>query len=168
MIRLPQQLLSVIALRSGPQNLPAGWTTPILMVLVYVALGMLADRMLQLGDNSPRSLVSIGLQILSITLLLKFRGNLERLPQTITAAAGTGSIFGLVSIAMIAQAPRGSMPPGLAVFWLALFVWSLIVDAHIYRSALSTTMSMGVLVAVLVFALNFILIDALFPPAQGV
>lgn len=167
MTRLPQQLLRIMALRGGPQDLPANWSTAALTVLAYIALGMLADRMLQLGDSSMRSLFSIGLQVLVITGLLRIRGLHERLAQTIAAVAGTGSIFGLVSILLLAQAPAGNMPAGMAMLWFGLFIWSLVVDAHIYRSALSTTMSMGVLIAVLIFALNFIIIDALYPAAQA-
>jgi hypothetical protein len=43
-----------------------------------------------------------------------------------------------------------------------LFVWSLAVDAHIYRHALSIKMSFGVLVAVLIFGANFIILKAVF------
>jgi len=166
MIRLLQELLRVIVLRSGPQDLPAGWSTAALMVLLYVALGMLADSMLQLGTSSLRSLLSIALQVAAITLLLRFSGHFERLPQTITAVAGTGCLFGLLSILLLAQSTGDSLPQGIAILWLVLFIWSLVVDAHIYRSSLSTTMSVGVMIAVMLFALNFIVIDALFPAAQ--
>ncbi|HKX56484.1 MAG TPA: hypothetical protein VJN01_10290, partial [Xanthomonadales bacterium] len=145
MTALLQQLLRIIVLRSGPQDLPAGWSMAALMVLVYVALGMLADSMLQLGNSSLRSLFSIALQIIAISLLLQLRGYSQRLPQTIAAAAGTGSLFGLMSIVMLAQSSGGALPAGMATLWLGLFIWSLIVDAHIYRSALSITMSLGVL-----------------------
>jgi hypothetical protein len=46
--------------------------------------------------------------------------------------------------------------------WFGVFLWSLAVDAHIYREALSTTMSIGTLVAVIIFACNFFLIQAVF------
>jgi hypothetical protein len=166
MSTLLQHLLRIIVLRSGPQDLPAGWNTAALLVLIYVALGMLADSMLQLGNSSLRSLFSIGLQIIAISLLLQLRGYTQRLPQTIAAAAGTGSLFGLISIVLLAQSSGGALPAGMATLWLGLFIWSLIVDAHIYRSALSITMSLGVLLAVVLFALNFIAMDALFPAAQ--
>lgn len=168
MISLLQQLLLLIAFRRGPQDLTPGWNTAALAVLLYVALGMLADSMLQLGTGSMRSLVSITLQIVAITLLLRFRGYPERLPQTITAAAGTGCLFGLISIVLLAQTSGGSLPPGMAILWLGLFVWSLLVDAHIYRSSLSITMSLGVLIAVVLFALNFMIIDAMFPAPQDI
>jgi hypothetical protein len=147
--------------------LPGGWSIAALAVLAYIGLGVFADSMMELGDTSPRSLVSIGLQVTAIFVLLRFRGYSVRVPQTITAAAGTGSIFGLASILLIMQSAGGSLPPGITTLWLGLFIWSLVVDGHIYRSALSTTMSVGMMIAVLMFALNFIVIDALFPAAQS-
>jgi hypothetical protein len=167
MTPLLHQLLRIVVLRSGPHDLPAGWSTAALMVLVYVALGMLADSMMQL-DSSLRSLCSIGLQIFAITVLLRLLGYAERLPQTISAAAGTGCVFGLISIVLLAQSSGGELPAGMATLWLGLFIWSLVVDAHIYRSALSITMSLGMLLAVVLFAVNFIVIDALFPAAQDI
>jgi hypothetical protein len=157
-----------MVLRAGPQDLPAGWSTAALMVLLYIALGMFADSMLQLNNNSLRSLFSIALQIVAITLLLRMRGYSERLAQTITAAAGTGCLFGLMSIVLLAQSTDGALAAGVATLWFGLFIWSLLIDAHIYRSALSVTMSLGILITVLLFALNFMIIDALFPAAQDV
>jgi hypothetical protein len=50
----------------------------------------------------------------------------------------------------------------LALVWITAFGWSLAVDAHIYRHALSTTMSQGVLVAVIIFALNLVISQWVF------
>jgi hypothetical protein len=52
--------------------------------------------------------------------------------------------------------------PDLAILYLGLFGWSLAVDAHIYRHALSIKMGNGVLLAVLIFAANFMLLKAVF------
>ena len=52
--------------------------------------------------------------------------------------------------------------PGLAGLYLALFLWSLAVDGHIYRHALSSKMGFGVLVAVTVFTINLVLSRAVF------
>lgn len=43
--------------------------------------------------------------------------------------------------------------------WFGVFLWSIAVDAHIYRHALSIRMNLGVLLAVLIFAANFILLE---------
>jgi hypothetical protein len=107
---------------------------------------------------------SIGL--IPLLLGLGLRQFSVRLPQTITALAGTGLVFGALSIALALQASPGAVQPLLVLVWVGTFVWSLVVDAHIYRRALSINMSLGMLVAVLIFALNFVAVEQLFPPEQ--
>ncbi|MCH7507112.1 MAG: hypothetical protein IID60_07420 [Proteobacteria bacterium] len=74
--------------------------------------------------------------------------------------AGTGLIFGFGSVLLISQAEPASNQPVLTLVWFGVFLWSIAVDAHIYRHALSIKMNLGVLVAVLIFATNFILLQA--------
>ena len=85
-----------------------------------------------------------------------------RLPQTLSALAGTGLVFGFISVLLISQADPTSISPTLALVWLGVFLWSLAVDAHIYRHALSIKLNLGLLVAVMVFATNFILLETVF------
>jgi hypothetical protein len=164
MSRLFLRLLDIMRLRSGPQDLPAGWGLTIVLTLAYLAEGFIADQVLNESDSAPRSLVAITIQYLATSALLTFRDMGSRLPQTLTALAGTGAIFGALSIVLVMQATPGATQPALALVWFGAFLWSLAVDAHIYRRALSFTMSLGVLVAVLIFALNFIVIETVFSP----
>ncbi len=115
-----------------------------------------------LGDalSVPRSLIAITVQFLVIATLLHLKKLSSRLPQTLSALAGTGLIFGFGSVLLIAQAEPARNQPVLAPVWLGVFLWSIAVDAHIYRHALSIKMSLGVLVAVLIFAANFILLES--------
>lgn len=161
--RLIFRLLDLLRFRSGPQDLPAGWGFALLVILLYVAQAMLADRLLDGEAQAPRSLVSIGIQFVATAALLHFTGFRSRLPQCLSALAATGLVFGAASILMVLQAKPGEAQPLLVLTWLAAFLWSLAVEGHIYRHALSITMSVGMLVAVLIFALNFVLIEALFP-----
>jgi hypothetical protein len=154
----------MMRLRSGPQDLPAGWSLTIVLTLAYLAEGFIADQVLNESDSAPRSLVAITIQYLATSALLTFRDLRSRLPQTLSALAGTGAIFGALSILLVMQATPGATQPALALVWFGAFLWSLVVDAHIYRRALSFTMSLGVLVAVLIFALNFIVIETVFSP----
>lgn len=163
MSRLFQRLLDVMRMRAGPEDMPPGWGIAALLGLAYLAEGVIADQLLDGTDSAPRSLISVNLQFLVIAALLAARRMSVRLPQTITALAGTGLIFGALSILLVMQAEAGKAQPLLALLWLAMFVWSLLIDAHVYRRALSITMSLGILVAVLLFGLNFLLIEALFP-----
>ena len=163
MSRLLFRLLDIMRFRAGPQDLPAAWSIAFLMAMAYVAEGYFADYLLDDTDVVPRALVSVALQFLVVALLLQLRQQFSRFSQTITALAGTGLIFGAVSILIVIQVEPGKAAPGLALLWYGTFLWSLAVDAHIYRHALSITMSLGVLVAVVMFALNFFIIEMMFP-----
>jgi hypothetical protein len=156
------RLTDILRLRSGPQDIPAGWNLAFVLAIAYIAQGFLADQILGDSETAPRSLFAISIQFLAIAILLNIRKQADRLPQTLSALAGVGLIFGVFSIILIYQADTQKNQPTLALVWFAVFLWSLAVDAHIYRRALSTTMSTGVLVAVMIFAANFILIKSIF------
>ena len=170
MIHFVLRLLDLVRFRAGPQDLPAGWPVALTMTAAYLLQGLLADRLVQSagdaaadGGGVPRSLVAIAIQVLATALLLKARGLSERLPQTITALAGVGLVFGLISTLLVVQARPGQPQAGLVLLWLGLFLWSLTVDGHIYRHALGVALRTGVLIAVLIFALNFMVMVVLFP-----
>jgi hypothetical protein len=155
-------LLDMLRLRSGPQDMPAGWLSAVVLSLAYIAQGFFADQALGEADGTPRSLLAIGVQFSLIALLLNFRNLQARLPQVLTALAGTGFIFGLLALLILTRIDPGKPQPDLAVLYLGLFGWSLAVDAHIYRHALSIKMGIGVLLAVLIFAANFVLLRTVF------
>ena len=71
-------------------------------------------------------------------------------------------MFGIISLLLLVRADTEKVQPELAMFYLALFIWSLTVDAHIYRHALSIKMNFGVLVSVMIFLANYILLRAVF------
>ena len=155
-------LLDMLRLRSGPQNMPEGWLLAIALSLAYIVLGFVADQILGEADGVPRSLLAIGVQFSLIAFIVNLRNFQARLPQTLTALAGTGFIFGLLSLLILIRIDPDKSQPDLAFLYLGLFGWSLAVDAHIYRHALSIKMSIGVLLAVLIFAVNFMLLRAVF------
>ena len=155
-------LLDMLRLRSGPQNMPEGWPIAIVLSIAYVMQGFIADQVFGEADGAPRSLLAIGVQFSLIAFLLKLRNFPTRLPQTLTAVAGTGIIFGMLALLILTRIDPGKPQPDLAFLYLGLFGWSLAVDAHIYRHSLSITMSIGVLLAVLIFAANFILFKTIF------
>ena len=152
----------MLRLRSGPQDLPAGAQLALMLAFAYLAQGLMADRVMDPSDTQPRSLLAIAVQFGAVIALLRLRRLAERIPQTISALAGTGFLLGLLSILLLRQLTPGEPQPGLAMAYLGLFLWSLAVDAHIYRHALAVHISLGVLVAVLVFALNFFVLKAAF------
>ena len=152
----------MLRLRSGPQDLPGAPALAVMLTAAYLVQGMMADRIMDGSDAAPRSLVAIAVQFGLITAVLRLRHLAARVPQTISALAGTGFLFGLMSLFLLSRLTPGEPAPGVAMAYFALFLWSLAVDAHIYRHALSVNMSVGVLVAVGIFALNLIVLRAAF------
>jgi peptidoglycan/LPS O-acetylase OafA/YrhL len=152
----------MLRLRSGPQDLPAGWLVAVGLTVAYFAQGLYADQLLGQGDGGPRSLVAIAVQFGVIVALLKRRNLESRAPQSLAALAGTGFLFGLLALLIIFQLDPEKPRPELVILYFGLFLWSLTVDGHIYRHALSVTMRTGMLLAVLIFSVNFMLLRALF------
>jgi len=155
-------LLNLMRLRSGPQNLPADRGLLVVLAALYVAQGFLAGELIDETHAGPRTLLAIAVQFVAIAALLSLRGLQARSLQTLTAMAGTGFLFGLLSLAVLVRIEPGSPQPGLALAYFGMFVWSLLVDGHIYRHALSIGMSGGELTAVLIFAANSFLLRIIF------
>lgn len=142
--------------------MPAGWTLAVLLCTAYIIQGILAWQVLDDPDGAQSSIVAILFQVIVVTVLLSSRGRATRAPQTISAIAGVGLIFGLMSVGLLSQIREGENQSGLFLLYLGLFFWSLAVDGHIYRHALSVKMQTGIMVAVLIFAANFVLLRLLF------
>lgn len=149
-------------LRAGPQDLPSRAGLAVALAAAWLAQGLVTDQVLDQPGTAPRTLLAIAIQFGAVVALLKLRNLAARIPQTICAIAGTGFVFGLLALLLLLQLDPSQPQPGVALAYLGLFVWSLVVDGHIYRHALSIKMSLGVLVAVLIFAANFILMRAVF------
>jgi len=156
------RLLLLLRLRTGPQDLPGSWSLTLLLLAGYIGLGIYSARALGGEDAVPRSLTINALQIIVVIALLQLRRFPERVPQTLSALAGAGILLGALAHALLAQADPAVEQPLLPLAWFGIFIWSLVVDAHIYRHALAVSMPQGVLVAVLLLAAGYMLIEVLF------
>ena len=162
MSRVLISLLGMMRLRSGPQDLPAGRNLMLALASAYVAGGFLAGNVMNDPDFAPSALLSIGVQFGFITILLNVRGFQARVQQTIAALSGVGLVFGLLSTWLLSMVDVENPQAGLAAAYFGLFFWSLAVDGHIYRHSLSSKMGTGVLIALIIFTINFVLLRALF------
>ncbi len=114
------------------------------------------------------SLVDTALMVLFVWAVLAVAGKAARLVQTLTAFAGTGALLGLIGLPLIqqvAQAHRIEAGPSAAMVfaWLALLAWSITVQAHIFRHALSTRYGIGLLLAGTHTILAIAILESLFP-----
>lgn len=159
-------------LRREPQADPV--SVPALggALLAYLAMDLMQAR------ASSGWSASLGMTALDTLVMVLFSWSVLRLTkktarylQALTALAGTGAVLGLVGLPLIqhaAQAQSGNGPPGMLVLgWMMLLVWSVAVQAHIYRHALSVRYGTGLLVAGLHLALVISLLETLFPPVSG-
>lgn len=129
------------------------------LVALYLMLAVFTGQRLGEGDSSAASLAITAMQFAAVAVLLYIRKHPERLAQTIASLAGVGLIFGTLSFIFLSQADPEVQQPILALAWFGIFFWSLVVDAHIYRNALSITMAQGMLVAVLLLAASYVLVE---------
>ena len=155
-------LANMLRLRGGPQFFPASWGLTGLLVAIYLVQNLITGKQLEDENAAVKSLVAIGLQIFVLVSLLYWRRHTERFAQTLGALAGVGLVFNAITWFLLSVSDTASEQPFLALTWFTVFIWSLFVDAHIYRNALSVTLSAGMLITVLVLAASYMTIEMLF------
>ena len=155
-------LANMLRLRGGPQNLPASWPLMFFIVAAYLVQNLITGQQLEDESAAAKSLLAICLQVVVLAGLLYWRRHMERFAQTLSALAGVGIIFNMITWALLTQSDPASNQPVLASTWFAVFIWSLFVDANIYRHSLSVPMAMGMLVTVITLAASYVLIEMLF------
>ncbi len=155
-------LANMLRLRGGPQNLPASWPLAIILVSAYMVQNLITGQQLEDDYAAAKSLLAISLQVVVLTGLLYWRRHLERFPQTLSALAGVGIVFNAITWALLTQSDPAANQPLLALTWFAVFIWSLFIDANIYRHSLSVPFAMGMLITVLTLAASYVLIEMVF------
>jgi hypothetical protein len=155
-------LAQLLRLRGGPQNLPASWSLMILLLTAYLVQNLVTGQQLEDPNAAAKSLLAVCLQICVLAGLLFWRKHAERFVQTMSALAAVGIFFNIITWALLSQSDPMENQPVLALIWFGVFIWSLFVDAHIYRHALSVPLAMGMLVTVLILAASYVLIESLF------
>jgi len=154
-------LARMLRLRGGPQELPASWPLMIVLVSAYLMQNLITGQQLEDDNAVAKSLLALCLQVIVLMGLLYWRRHMERFTQTLSAMAGVGVAFNAITWILLTQSTTSPIQPLLALGWLLVFIWSLFVDAHIYRNALSTTLSIGMLITVLTLAASYAFIELL-------
>ena len=159
-------------LRRAPQDDPPSYSALQWSVVAYVLMDLLHAGV---GSAWP---VSLGMtlldtlvMILFVWVVLRLMKKPARFVQTPTALAGTGTVLGVLGLPVILQAAQTQAEDGpagmLALGWLLMLGWSIAVQAHIFRHALSAGYSAGLLLAGLHTVLIVTLVETLFPRVAG-
>ena len=162
MNRVLMNLAQMLRLRGGPQNLPASWPLMVVLLSAYLVQNLVTGQQLEDQNAAAKSLLAICLQVLVLTGLLFWRKHPERFTQTMSALAAMGIFFNMITWALLSMSDPALNQPILALIWFAVFIWSLFVDAHIYRNSLSVPFAIGMLVTVLILAASYVLIEMVF------
>lgn len=157
-------LLDICLYRKGPQDLPASGFLLRLTLAVYWVVGTL----LQAPDTGwlPAMLQTATELLMSlavVAVLLYTVGRPQRFLQTATAWLGSDalvSLLGIPPLQLIADIGAG---PIAGLLWLLLVGWHIAVMAHIVRHALSQSLPVGFVVAVLYTVVSFQVLAFLFP-----
>lgn len=157
-------LASMLRLRGGPQNFPASLPLMVVLVAAFLTQNLYTGQQLDDDNAAAKSLLAIGLQITVLAGLLYWRRSPERFVQTLSALIAVGIVFNGITWALLSQSNPDSNQPLLAMVWFSVFIWSLFVDANIYRHSLAVNLSIGMLITVLTLAISYVSIELLFMP----
>ena len=159
--------IDICLFRRGPQDIPASGFLLYLTLGAYAASNfLLALGRYTLGTAAMVSLTATLLLAVLTLSLLYLHGRAARVPQTLAALAGTGTVVAVLALPPIywlhlQTGPAQLSLPDLLV--LGLVVWSLAIIGHIIRHALATRLIVGLLVAIMFYWIAVSVQGALFP-----
>lgn len=167
-MQLVRLFVAICLLQAAPQDLPAS------RVLLGITLGLyllfawlLAIPAYAQARAVQVALIDTALLIVFIQTLLYLLSRSARILQTLTAMVGSGTLLGLIALPLVLwgqPSQAEEQVSGLLLYvWLLLLVWNLLVAGHILRHALSTSLGIGISVALFYALFSMQCINWLFP-----
>ena len=145
--------------------------------MVLLALALVAHTLISIvgfmillpgGDAVFAGIVGTALLCLLTYSVLYVQRRQMRLVQTLTALAGAIAlldVIGLPFTSWLMYAHQAELNAGTPMLCVMLLTgWSVTVQGHILRHALSTPMMLGLMVSLLFLAISITVIRTLFPP----
>ena len=150
-------------LKYRPQDVPASRELLLLSIVIYFLLDLL---LAELDENItyalPAALVDTVFLLIFVLGLLLLCRKVNRWAQTVTALAGTGIVFALLLIPGVIILP-GSAPVTfiqqiLSILLYLMLIWYVVVLAHIFRHAMSSSFALGAFVA-MIYLISVVFIE---------
>ena len=163
----------LLRLKRGPQDLPY---SPGLTAALFAG-AVVADLILDIVVlQEPRALMRVavadGLMLVLPYLALAVAGREARYPQTLAAICILSIVFAVLLAPVLVLQPTDAKAEATVLQTLSAFVglglisWQVLVQGHILRQALETSLAIGVMVAVAFFAVSVTIGSYLFPQVQ--
>ncbi len=168
MAQLLRFWLGLCLLRVAPQDLPASHWLLGFSVMCYATVSVLV-MVLSYGfaDGVRVALLELGLLAVFVGVLLYLLNKPARIRQTLSALTGAGALLGLPALLLVMAAPESGTTQPASAAWLLLLIWNLLVTAHIMRHALSSSLAIGLGVALLYTLVSTQFIMTSFPQLAG-
>ncbi len=163
-----QKLLSLLFLRSAPQDLTYSSRLLLQLAAAYVFSGIVVlQTTLNPDDMFAGILLGFFVQYIFTYLVLNALGRGSRFLQTFCAIVGVGILFNLLSWpvfsvlsdASISDASKTSM----SLLFLMLISWEVLVKAHIFRHALEMKIFSALALSFSLFFISIALSQLFFP-----
>lgn len=156
--------LDICLYRKGPQDLPASGFLFRLVLAAYWAIGtlLLAPDTGWLAA-AMQTATEAAMSLAVVAALLYTVNRPQRFLQMATAWLGTDALVSLLGIPPLQLLAGAGIGPIAGFMWLLLVGWHVAIMAHIVRHALSQTLPVGFVVAVLYTVVSFQAMAFLFP-----
>lgn len=139
----------IVTLKEGPQDLPRlGLLLGIALVFDWTVSALVGALEGQFGLALLEASLAVVMEALFVGLLLMLTRHRDRFVQTLTALVGTDGLISLLALPVLGFSMV--VPEAVsATSWLILgfMVWSILVQAHILKNALSIRMSLALALA---------------------
>ena len=149
MLALIRAFQEIAFFRSGPQSLPDSQPLLVVSLCAYLLSGF------PVVVETPLALfVEFGLLIFWCGGLLLLYNKLHRVRQTLSALCGTGVLFNIATIAVLALIDLGVPAALWSTLLIIVLLWAVAVHGYILGEALSKSFGFGVALAVVYFVLS--------------
>ncbi len=159
MLPLIRRLFDIILLRKGPEDLPRSWFLLLLIVALWLFSALASLALIEPIEEADffLGIFSAAVGVICYASLVVISGHSERLTQTVSAIVGCGALITFIFIAeyVLLLPLLGTVITGLIANLILL--WSVPVEGHIIARAIDRDWYIGILIAVLVFAMQLII-----------
>ena len=157
--------LKLLVFREKPDVLPASWFLfgLVLLINLVVDIGSFLIQF-DLPGTLLRTIADLVLSALFIYLLLLSVNKVSRFLQTAIALFGVSALLNLLALPLLlGMSPDQDAGSVVGAILYILFFWHIAVIGHIFRHALSVTMTLGLLVAFSYVIVVMTVFYSLFP-----
>lgn len=159
---------NICLFRSRPQDLPQSLELLLVCIIAYTGINFFLGLSTSTVNTAIMASILETFFVGTITLtIMKLNHHFERWLKTLMAITGTGfiiSLFVLPVFFIIFILKPGDLLQSLFLFvYLILLIWNIAIMGHILRHALDTTMTLGVIFAIIYIVITSILVGGLVP-----